>query len=904
MQHQLEPPTAPASSAGHLAEDLYALLTVVKRGWRYVAVSTATFLALGLTYAYLSKTTYQAAARLLVLEQGGRLLPGGNVGSLQSVRGGEDSLATQVMIFRSPIVVQRALMFINERLKDEYKTIPAETTAALKSLSTEAVMEHLTVTVPDPSAKVLHVVYTAGTPNEAAEVMAALITSYEDFLKNSYQKNTNKTIELFRKARDELSDRIAKMEKDYKDYREKSPPYTTDEGGRSILARRLDQWEQVGNQARVRSLELRSQLELGRKLVSEGADAAKLTATLSRLGSVTDRASGAEARLEGGRSAGLGYAELEVQLEDVASERSTVARQLDHLRADRDEAVASRAVSNEEVARVFEAEPETIGLRSDIAKAKTRYDQATRLSRKSDPVVSKAQERIKDLQKSLSELWRRRGPAIADQLARASTEDAIHTTEAHLAALSARESALRETVAQAKQNRLDEARQERERLVKLNVPNDPRVRQLDELIARLEENPGAASGNGQSKVEGVLGSIEQSLQAVETLQKRIQDQFDRDLVEAKKAEVGIIAESNLRKDLERQRALFNSVVDQLDRTELVSDYSSTTSQTINPPTVRVSRPMRALVILAGLLVGVVVGSGMAFVKDQLDTRIRSLTAMRRALNISVLGIVPALTREQREASGTLGLICHSLPRSFISESYKVIRTNFEFIRRNLNAVVVVVTSPQNSDGKSTTARNLAISLAHAGRKVLLVDADLRNPSINEMYGKGRERGLPHALKDLLPLHLASQPSQVENLDLLLAGPEVSNPAELLASHQLVKTLEEMRLAYDVVILDSPPLLVVADASILAQVADGILLVVRTTFTSRPDVDQTVELLKTLKTPVLGAVINGIPQEELGSRYGGYGKGAIYGQYPLIDESGENELGDTAVPLGINGTVHR
>src|SRR5262249_42936812 len=151
---------------------------------------------------------------------------------------------------------------------------------------------------------------------------------------------------------------------------------------------------------------------------------------------------------------------------------------------------------------------------------------------------------------------------------------------------------------------------------------------------------------------------------------------------------------------------------------------------------------------------------------------------------------------------------------------------------------------------STVASNLATSLAHAGRRVLLVDADMRRPIQHEVFGLGRDRGLPHALKDILPLGRVIQPSPVENLDLLLAGPAVSNPAELLASPQLTQAIQEMRQTYDVVIIDTPPLLAVADGSILAQSVDGILLVVRTTTTCRPDVERMVELLQTLGTPVL------------------------------------------------------
>jgi polysaccharide biosynthesis transport protein len=356
----------------------------------------------------------------------------------------------------------------------------------------------------------------------------------------------------------------------------------------------------------------------------------------------------------------------------------------------------------------------------------------------------------------------------------------------------------------------------------------------------------------------------------------------------------LISESHLKNNLERQRTLFNSVVDQLRQAQLVSDFGSITAQTINPPGVSEVRQQRGFFLAAALLAGVGLGAGIAFVADQLDSRIRSLSEMRRALNLSVLGLIPSLSREQRETSGVIGLICHSLPRSFISEAYKSVRTNFEYLRRSRNAQVILVTSPQSGDGKSTTASNLAISLAHAGRKVLLIDADMRRPTQHQIYGFERDRGLPHVLKDILPLHRAVRPSQVENLDLLLAGPEVSNPAELLASNHLARCVEEVRQAYDVVIIDSPPLLAVADPSIIAASADGVILVVRTTSTCRPDVERTVELLKTLGTPVLGAVINGITPEQMGVRYGSqyrYGYGYGYGSYGSNGPRSGDELGE-------------
>ena len=181
--------------------------------------------------------------------------------------------------------------------------------------------------------------------------------------------------------------------------------------------------------------------------------------------------------------------------------------------------------------------------------------------------------------------------------------------------------------------------------------------------------------------------------------------------------------------------------------------------------------------------------------------------------------------------------------------------------------MLLVTSPQSGDGKSTTASNLAISLAHAGRRVLLIDADLRRPSQHLIHGLRRSPGLTHILKDVLPFHRVVQQTLIDNLDFLATGSEVSNPAELLASPRLNVLLEEVRPLYDVVIFDSSPLLAVTDSSIIASVVDGVLLVVRVSATRRHDIERTLEHLKTLGTLVLGTVVNGMVREQFGYGYG-------------------------------------
>jgi len=191
--------------------------------------------------------------------------------------------------------------------------------------------------------------------------------------------------------------------------------------------------------------------------------------------------------------------------------------------------------------------------------------------------------------------------------------------------------------------------------------------------------------------------------------------------------------------------------------------------------------------------------------------------------------------------------------------------------------VIQITSPYSGDGKTASASNLAVSMANAGRKVLLIDADLRKPSLHKVFGLTKERGFSLVLRELLTISQAIQHSSIEGLDLITAGPEPGNPAELLASSRFASALEEVRSLYDTVIIDTSPILAVTDPAIIGASVDGVLLVVQPSSLKRRDAEMAKEVLKTLGTLVLGTVINRIGREVVGGAYGyGYGYGHGYG----------------------------
>jgi succinoglycan biosynthesis transport protein ExoP len=440
--------------------------------------------------------------------------------------------------------------------------------------------------------------------------------------------------------------------------------------------------------------------------------------------------------------------------------------------------------------------------------------------------------------------------------------------------LRARESALREQLNSLVADRLTGLRREQADLTQRFGETHPQVQQVQSQIARLQ---GQAERRprlpGDEKTASLLGSIAESLKSIESLRKDLQTRFEQDLNASKQTEIKQLEENNLRGNLERQRALFNSVVDQLRQAQLSSEFGSISTQAISPTSVAAERPNLAVIMIFAILVGSGLGGAAAFLADFLDARVRTVSEVRRLLDLSVIGVIPELSPGEIGTAKVVGLLTHKIPQSALAETYKAARTTLEFLQRSRQARLLMVTSPNPGDGKSTTASNLAISLARAGRRVLLIDADLRRSVLHSLYDLGEGKGLADVLEGQGGITLSVHPTVVFNLDVMPSGRKRDNPAELLASHRLSELLEEARRIYDVVIIDTSPLLAVTDPSIVAGAVDGIVLVVRLGVTRRVDVDRTNEIIKTLGIPAIGVVANGVSKEEIrlrSSYHSGYG----------------------------------
>lgn len=242
-------------------------------------------------------------------------------------------------------------------------------------------------------------------------------------------------------------------------------------------------------------------------------------------------------------------------------------------------------------------------------------------------------------------------------------------------------------------------------------------------------------------------------------------------------------------------------------------------------------------------------------------------------------------RQEPPKNEALYLMTETQPKSTLSESFRFLRTNIQFYSIDEKVRCILVTSSGPGEGKSFTASNLAITMAHQGYKTLLVDADMRKPVQHRNYGVSRLKGLSTVITGNCTLEQAIHTTKVNNLSLMPSGPTPPNPAELLGSKALEEIMVVLHQQFDVIVLDTPPSLVVADAAILARLSDGVVLVARSGFTNKQALVQAKNRLKSTKSKILGVVLNDCNMAEGEYNYYYY---YYYNNYYYYREEGDND----------------
>ncbi|MDW0112995.1 CpsD/CapB family tyrosine-protein kinase [Sporosarcina saromensis] len=216
------------------------------------------------------------------------------------------------------------------------------------------------------------------------------------------------------------------------------------------------------------------------------------------------------------------------------------------------------------------------------------------------------------------------------------------------------------------------------------------------------------------------------------------------------------------------------------------------------------------------------------------------------------------------------LITSVNPKSIISEQYRTIRTNINFSNADIDLQTLLFTSSFPGEGKSTSAANVAIVFAQEGKKVLLIDSDMRKPTMHYTFHTTNTTGLSNLLTKQWRLEEVTKVTNIDGLHLITSGPIPPNPAELIGSKSMKDLMEELRKIYDIIIFDAPPLLSVADAQILSNTCDGTILVVNTKQTQKESVLKSKDLLNSAKSNVLGVILNNYVMDRNQGYYNYYG----------------------------------
>jgi polysaccharide biosynthesis transport protein len=294
-----------------------------------------------------------------------------------------------------------------------------------------------------------------------------------------------------------------------------------------------------------------------------------------------------------------------------------------------------------------------------------------------------------------------------------------------------------------------------------------------------------------------------------------------------------------------------------------------------PPTSPVL-PRTLLNTLLAAAFGLLVVVAIAFVAEQLDDSIKDPDAIEHVAGLATLGTI-ARMKEVGGGREIYRVAAILYPRSRVTEAYRTLRTNLEFASVDAPRHTLLVTSAAPGEGKTVTASNLAVVFAPTGRTVLLVDADLRKPSVHEMFKLLNSRGLTTLLRDdSVSLESVDHPTEQANLRILTTGPLPPNPAELLGSQRMQAVMGMLKSSADMVIFDSAPLQAVTDAAVLSSFVDGTLLVVDARRSRRRLVRLACESLSRAGAHTLGAVLNRVPAQADAGHEGYYGTADVPG----------------------------
>jgi polysaccharide biosynthesis transport protein len=374
------------------------------------------------------------------------------------------------------------------------------------------------------------------------------------------------------------------------------------------------------------------------------------------------------------------------------------------------------------------------------------------------------------------------------------------------------------------------------------LPNHPQVRSLQKSVDQF--------------AIAYVAAMERRWRSAEKRETELQSTFDEQRKLAINSSADALAYTGLEQDVQNKQLQIQAIDKQIRDLNLLEAASAAVDvQVVEEPRVseRAAFPDKRKTIAIGLILGLIGGIGLACVRDWLDPRLRGAEEIKAVLGMPILGMVPRMPDNLAPAVRGQKLLLD--PGSEAAEAYRALRTAIKFGVPEGRGKTILIASPSSGDGKTTVASNLAIALAQAGKRVLLLDGDLRHPKQHETFGVENHAGLGDVLAhDLTPPEVTHK-TVVQNLELMPAGPTPENPADLLNSPRFIEVMEELTDRYDHVIIDSPPVLAVTDTRISAASCDVSVLVVRADRADRKMCEMSRDGLMSVGANLVGLVMN-------------------------------------------------
>ncbi len=405
----------------------------------------------------------------------------------------------------------------------------------------------------------------------------------------------------------------------------------------------------------------------------------------------------------------------------------------------------------------------------------------------------------------------------------------------------------------------------------------------ENLQKRLADQQVAVEDRKAAIITAYVETVSQEYQLLEQKRSELQSKYDAQYklamqINFQAGQLATLVESATR--AAKQVDILDDQIKKLNLSENVGAMNVSVVEVAGPSSAP-SYPIRSRILSVGALLGGLIGFGMAWLRDLLDHRLKSTDEIVGTLQLPVLEALPLVGGRLSRAQ--VGTIMVHQPQAMLSEAFRSLRTSIHFGTTNgatsNESKVIAITSALSGEGKSVVASNLAIALAQLGRKVLLIDADFRRSCQHEIFAVKADRGLSSVLAERQSVADVIVPTSIAQLDLLPSGPSASNPVDLLNNGYFDDLLDDLGAEYDRIVIDSPAVLPVADARIIAALSDTILLVLQAEQSTPQDSLAARDQLWQVGARQLGIVVNRVPPNKLSAYGHGYGVLGYYDEAP-------------------------